>query len=377
VQPGVINLDITRAVSPSGYYYAPDPSSQQICSIGGNVAENSGGAHCLKYGFTTNHVTGLEVVTAEGTVERLGGWAPDSPGYDLLGAFVGSEGTLGVATEVTVRLLRSPQTVRTLLAGFASTDAAGGAVSDIIAAGVVPAAIEMMDALAIEAAEAAVHCGYPAGAGAVLVVECDGPVEDVDAEFEDVERFCLANGAFELRVAADDAERTLIWRGRKSAFAAVGRISPAYIVQDGVVPRTELPAVLREIGELAERTGVRVANVFHAGDGNLHPLVLYDDAIEGQAEHAEDVSGAILDLCITHGGSITGEHGVGVDKAKYLPRMFTDEDLDTMQLLRCAFDPDTRCNPGKVFPTPRLCGERPGHRTGPHPAQAAGLAEVF
>jgi glycolate oxidase len=377
VQPGVINLDITRAVAPNGYYYAPDPSSQQICSIGGNVAENSGGAHCLKYGFTTNHVTGLEVVTADGGVERLGGWAPDSPGYDLLGAFVGSEGTLGVATEVTVRLLRSPQTVRTLLAGFESTDAAGGAVSDIIAAGVVPAAIEMMDALAIEAAEAAVQCGYPEGAGAVLVVECDGPVEDVDAEFDEVERLCLANGAFELRVAADDTERALIWRGRKSAFAAVGRISPAYIVQDGVVPRTELPAVLREIGELAARTGVRVANVFHAGDGNLHPLVLYDDAIAGQAEHAEEVSGAILDLCITHGGSITGEHGVGVDKAKYLPRMFTDDDLDTMQLLRCAFDPDTRCNPGKVFPTPRLCGERPGHRTGPHPLQAAGVAEVF
>jgi glycolate oxidase len=278
---------------------------------------------------------------------------------------------------VTVRLLRSPQTVRTLLAGFASTDAAGGAVSDIIAAGVLPAAIEMMDALAIEAAEAAVQCGYPAGAGAVLVVECDGPAEDVDAEFAEVERLCRANGAFELRVAADDTERALIWRGRKSAFAAVGRISPAYIVQDGVVPRTELPAVLREIGELAARTGVRVANVFHAGDGNLHPLVLYDDAIAGQAEHAEDVSGAILDLCITHGGSITGEHGVGVDKAKHLPRMFTDDDLDTMQLLRCAFDPDTRCNPGKVFPTPRLCGERPGHRTGPHPLQAAGVAEVF
>jgi glycolate oxidase len=377
VQPGVINLDITRAVAPEGYYYAPDPSSQQICSIGGNVAENSGGAHCLKYGFTTNHVTGLEVVTADGEAVRLGGWAPDAPGYDLVGAFVGSEGTLGVATEVTVRLLRAPQTVRTMLAGFASTDAAGGAVSDIIAAGVLPAAIEMMDALAIEAAEAAVQCGYPEGAGAVLVVECDGPVEDVDAEFAAVERFCRANGAFELRVAADDTERALIWRGRKSAFAAVGRISPAYIVQDGVVPRTELPAVLRGIGELAARAGVRVANVFHAGDGNLHPLVLYDDAVPGQAEYAEEVSGAILDLCVSHGGSITGEHGVGVDKAKYLPRMFSDDDLATMHLLRCSFDPRTLCNPGKVFPTPRLCGETPGHRTGPHPLQERGLAEVF
>jgi glycolate oxidase len=364
VQPGVINLDVTRAAAPEGYYYAPDPSSQQICSIGGNVAENSGGAHCLKYGFTTNHVTGLELVTADGQIERLGGRAPDHPGYDLVGAFVGSEGTLGVATEITVRLLRAPQAVRTLLAGFASTDEAGGAVSDIIAAGVLPAAIEMMDALAIEAAEAAVHCGYPAGAGAVLIVEVDGPVAAVEPELAEVDRLCQANGAFEIRLAGDDVERALIWRGRKSAFAAVGRISPAYIVQDGVVPRTALPSVLRAIGDLSARTGVRVANVFHAGDGNLHPLVLYDDEVPGQAERAEEVSGAILDLCIAHGGSITGEHGVGVDKAKYLPRMFTAADLDTMQLLRCAFDPVTLCNPGKVFPTPRLCGEVPGHHRG-------------
>ena len=377
LEPGVTNLDITRAAAPHGYYYAPDPSSQQVCSIGGNVAENSGGAHCLKYGFTTNHVTGAEVVTPDGDVVHLGGRAPDPPGYDLLGAFVGSEGTLGIATEVTVRLLRAPESVRTLLAGFASTDDAGTAVSTIIGAGVVPAAIEMMDALAIEAAEAAVHCNYPAGAGAVLVVELDGPASEVAAQFEQVEEFCRAAGAFEIRIAADDAERALFWTGRKSAFAAVGRISPDYIVQDGVIPRTALPQVLRRMGELAAERGIRVANVFHAGDGNLHPLVLFDDAVEGEAERAEELSGAILDLCIEHGGSITGEHGVGMDKAKHMPRMYTDADLDTMQLLRCAFDPEHLSNPGKIFPTPRLCGEVPGRHKGAHPLQERGLAEVF
>ncbi|MEU4563004.1 FAD-linked oxidase C-terminal domain-containing protein [Actinoplanes sp. NPDC023936] len=363
VQPGVINLQVTKSATPFGYYYAPDPSSQQICSIGGNVAENSGGAHCLKYGFTTNHVTGLRVVAPDGELVELGGLAPDTPGYDLLGAFVGSEGTLGVATEVTVKLTRLPETVRTLLAAFASTDQAGAATSAIIAAGVVPAAIEMMDALSIEAAEAAVHCGYPAGAGAVLIVELDGPAAEVEAQFTEVTALCEQAGAFEIRVAADDAERQLIWRGRKSAFAAVGRISPDYIVQDGVIPRTALPEVLRRINEVAGEHGVRVANVFHAGDGNLHPLVLFDDAVPGEAERAEVVSGAIIDLCIEHGGSITGEHGVGVDKARYMPRMFSDTDLETMHLVRCAFDPDNLANPGKVFPTPRLCGERPGrHR---------------
>jgi glycolate oxidase len=377
VQPGVINLNVSKAAAPHGYYYAPDPSSQQICSIGGNVAENSGGAHCLKYGFTANHVTGAQIVTPDGDLVRLGGRAPDTPGYDLLGAFVGSEGTLGIATEVTVRLTRLPEAVRTLLAGFTSTDQAGAAVSAIIGAGVVPAAIEMMDALAIEAAEAAVHCGYPAGAGAVLIVELDGPTADVEAQFVDVEAFCRRHGAFEIRIARDDAERALFWKGRKSAFAAVGRISPDYIVQDGVIPRTALPEVLRRIGEISREHGVRVANVFHAGDGNLHPLVLFDDAVEGQAEHAEEVSGAILDLCIEYGGSITGEHGVGMDKAKHMPRMFTDDDLDTMQLLRCAFDPRGLSNPGKVFPTPRLCGEIPGRRKAPHPLQEAGVAEVF
>jgi glycolate oxidase len=377
VEPGVINLAITRAATPGGHYYAPDPSSQQVCSIGGNVAENSGGAHCLKYGFTTNHVIGAEIVTPDGDLVRLGGRAPDAPGYDLLGAFVGSEGTLGIATEATVRLVRLPESVRTLLAAFASTDDAGAATSAIIGAGVVPAAIEMMDALAIEAAEAAVHCGYPDGAGAVLIVELDGPVAEVDAQFAQVERFCDENGAFEIRVARDDAERALFWKGRKSAFAAVGRISPDYIVQDGVIPRTALPEVLRRIAELSREHGVRVANVFHAGDGNLHPLVLFDDAVDGQAERAEEVSAAILDLCISHGGSITGEHGVGMDKAKHMPLMYTDVDLDTMQLVRCAFDPRGLSNPGKIFPTPRLCGEVPGRHRGAHPLQEAGLAEVF
>src|SRR4051794_16650276 len=377
VDPGVVNLTLTQATTPSGYYYAPDPSSQQVCSIGGNLAENSGGAHCLKYGFTTNHVLGAEFVTPQGEVVQLGGAAPDAPGYDLLGAVVGSEGTLGVATRVTVRLTRLPQDVRTVLAGFASTDEAGAATSAIIGAGIVPAAIEMMDALAIEAAEAATHCDYPAGAGAVLIVELDGPAVEVEHELAEVERMCREHGAFAMRVATDADERALIWKGRKSAFAAVGRISPDYIVQDGVIPRTALPEVLRAIAELSASSGVRVANVFHAGDGNLHPLVLFDDAVEGAGKAAEEVSGAILDLCIGHGGSITGEHGVGIDKAAYMPRMFTDDDLDTMQMVRCAFDPDGVSNPGKIFPTPRLCGEVPGKRKGAHPLSEAGLAEAF
>ncbi|BCJ48704.1 FAD-binding protein [Actinoplanes sp. NBRC 14428] len=374
VEPGVINLHVTKAAAAHGYYYAPDPSSQQICSIGGNVAENSGGAHCLKYGFTANHVLGAQIVTPDGDLVELGGRAPDTPGYDLLGAFVGSEGTLGIATRVTVRLTRLPESVRTLLAAFPTTDEAGAATSAIIAAGVVPAAIEMMDALAIEAAEAAVACGYPRGAGAVLIVELDGPAAEVAAQFAQVTAMCEENGAFELRIAGDEAERALFWKGRKSAFAAVGRISPDYIVQDGVIPRTALPEVLRRIGEVSRAHGVRVANVFHAGDGNLHPLVLFDAATDGETDRAETVSGAIIDLCIEYGGSITGEHGVGTDKAKYMPRMFTGDDLETMHLLRCAFDPAGLANPGKVFPTPRLCGEVPRRHAATDPPAAA---EIF
>jgi glycolate oxidase len=377
VDPGVVNLQVTKAAAPFGYYFAPDPSSQQICSIGGNVAENSGGAHCLKYGFTTNHVLAVDLVTPDGELVQLGTRAPDPPGYDLLGAVVGSEGTLGVATSVTVRLVRAPEQVRTLLAGFASTDEAGAATSAIIGAGIVPAAIEMMDALAIEAAEEAVQCGYPEGAGAVLVIELDGPADEVEHEFREVERLCNDNGAFELRVATEAAERALIWKGRKSAFAAVGRISPDYIVQDGVIPRTALPEVLHAIAAMSQDSGVRVANVFHAGDGNLHPLVLFDESLAGQSERAEEVSGAILDLCIDHGGSITGEHGVGMDKSKHMPKMFTADDLDTMQMVRCAFDPQSISNPGKVFPTPRLCGEVPGKHKGVHPLHESGVAEVF
>ncbi len=378
VQPGAFNAEVKAAASAHGLWYPPDPSSFEFCSIGGNVATNAGGLCCVKYGVTRDYVLGMQVVTGTGELVRLGRrTAKGVAGYDLAGLMVGSEGTLGVVTRVTVRLTRLPQDVRTVLAGFPDTDAAGAATSAIISAGIVPAAIEMMDALAIEAAEEAVHCGYPEGAGAVLVIELDGPSDDVAQELDEVLRLCGESAAFETRLAADDVERALIWKGRKSAFAAVGRISPDYIVQDGVIPRTALSRVLRQIAELGESGGCRVANVFHAGDGNLHPLVLFDGSIEGATERAEEVAGGILDLCISNGGSITGEHGVGADKARYMPRMFSDDDLDTMQAVRCAFDPDNISNPGKIFPTPRLCGERPGRHQGAHPLQEAGLGEVF
>ena len=376
VEPGVTNLSVTQAASPHGLFYAPDPSSQVVCSVGGNVAENSGGAHCLKHGFTVNHVLGLEIVTPAGELTWLGDGTGVLAGYDLLGAFTGSEGTLGIVTKIIVKLTPVPEAVHLVLAAYDSLEAGGRAVTEIIAAGIVPAAIEMMDALSIEAAEAAVHCGYPEGASAVLLVELDGPAAEVEAELSTVRDLCEAAGAREIRAADDPVQRAGIWAGRKSAFAAVGRLSPAYIVQDGVVPRTALGDVLARISALSAESGIRVANVFHAGDGNLHPLVLYNDAVPGEAERAEVVSGAILDACISYGGSITGEHGVGVDKSRYMPKMFTAEDLDTMQLVRCAFDPASLCNPGKVFPTPRLCGEVPGHRRGPHPASARG-AEIF
>jgi glycolate oxidase len=377
VEPGVTNLSVSKAAAPFGLFYAPDPSSQQVCSVGGNVAENSGGAHCLKHGFTVHHVTGLEIVTPDGELTWLGDGTGAVPGYDLVGAFTGSEGTLGIVTKIVVKLTPIPQAVTTLLAAFETTGQGGAAVSAIIGAGILPAAIEMMDALSIEAAEAAVACRYPEGAGAVLIVELDGPAADVAGETAAVRQLAEQAGAFEIREAADPAERAAIWTGRRSAFAAVGRISPAYIVQDGVVPRTALPEVLDLISELSAQAGIRVANVFHAGDGNLHPLVLFDDSSPEQTASAEQLSGAILDLCITHGGSITGEHGVGVDKSRYMPRMFGAADLDTMQLLRCAFDPAGLCNPGKVFPTPRMCGEVPGVRRGPHPLVASGQAEIF
>jgi glycolate oxidase len=377
VEPGVTNLSVSKAAEPFGFFYAPDPSSQVVCSVGGNVAENSGGAHCLKHGFTVHHVTGLEIVTPAGELTWLGDGTGAAPGYDLLGAFTGSEGTLGIVTRIAVKLTPLPEAVHTLLAAFATTSEGGTAVSSIIGAGILPGAIEMMDALSIEAAEAAVACGYPEGAGAVLIVELDGPAAEVEAEAATVRALCEAAGATEIRAADEPALRASIWAGRKSAFAAVGRISPAFIVQDGVVPRTSLPAVLARIAELSAASGIRVANVFHAGDGNLHPLVLYNDRIAAEAAAAELLSGAILDLCIEHGGSITGEHGVGVDKSAYMPKMFDTDDLDTMQLVRCAFDPASLCNPGKIFPTPRLCGEVPGVHHGPHPLVAAGQAEQF
>ena len=370
VEPAVTNLAVTEAVVHAGFYYAPDPSSQQVCTIGGNVAENSGGAHCLKYGFTVNHVVALEVVLSDGELVEL---RVDDDGPDLVGVFVGSEGTLGIATKVTLRVLRRPEAVRTLLAGFPSTDAAGGAVSGIVAAQILPAAVEMMDRLTREAAEAAVQANYPHDAGAVLIVELDGVAVQVEDELGAVERICRENGATEIRVAADEHDRALLWKGRKAAFAAMGRVSPDYYVQDGVVPRTRLPDVLRRIGDLEREFGLRVGNVFHAGDGNLHPLVCYDGRVEGEAARAQELAEAILEACVDAGGSITGEHGVGIDKACAMPLLFGPADLEAMQRLRRAFDPTGLANPGKVFPTPRLCGEIPGPYRA-HPLERAGLA---
>ena len=376
VEPGVFNLQVTQRVAPHGYYYAPDPSSQQVCTIGGNVAENAGGAHCLKYGFTVNHILGLEVVLPDGEIVHLGGATLDSPGYDLRGVFVGAEGTLGIATKITLRVIRRPEAVQTLLAAFRSTDDAGAAVSAIIAAGILPAAIEMMDPLSIAAAEAAVHAGYPLEAGALLLVEVDGPSAEVEELTAAVASICEQCGAWEVRAAQSADERVLMWKGRKAAFAAMGRISPDYIVQDGVIPRTALPAVLTEIEKLSQKRGLRVANVFHAGDGNLHPLVLFDRRIPGQSEQAEELSGEIVKLCVRAGGSITGEHGVGAEKRHYMPAMFSEPDMETMQRVRCAFDPQHLANPQKIFPTPRLCGEKPGIYQ-EHPLVAAGVAELF
>ena len=375
VEPGVINLEVTGRVASADFFYAPDPSSQSVCSIGGNVAENSGGAHCLKYGFTTTHVLGLEVVLPDGSLVHLGGATLDAPGYDLAGVFVGSEGTLGIATKITLRIVKRPECVRTLLAAFKTTNEAGAAVSGIIAAGMLPAAIEMMDNLAIQAAEAAVHANYP-DCGGLLLVELDGPVAEVDALMAQVDEICRQNGAWEIRVAQSEAERALVWKGRKAAFAAMGRISPNYIVQDGVIPRTALPRILKEIDRLSAETGLRVANVFHAGDGNLHPLVLYDRRIAGQEKAAEKLSERILELCIENGGSITGEHGVGEEKKHMMSKMFAEPDLDTMQRVRCAFDPLQLSNPTKVFPRPRMCGETPGEYVA-HPLEIAGVAERF
>ena len=375
VEPGVINLNVTAHVQPHGYFFAPGPSSQSVCSIGGNVAKNSGGAHCLKYGFTATHVLGLEIVLPDGSLVHLGGKHLDTPGYDLAGVFVGSEGTLGIATKIILRIVKRPECVRTLLAAFPGTNEAGAAVSDIIAAGMLPAAIEMMDSLAIQAAEAAVHANYP-DCGALLLVELDGPIAEVAYLMQHVDQLCRKNDAWQIHIAQSDVERALVWKGRKAAFAAMGRVSPNYIVQDGVIPRTALPQIMSEISRLSAHTGLRVANVFHAGDGNLHPLVLYDRHIPGQEKAAEALSFQILELCLATGGSITGEHGVGEEKKHMMSKMFAEPDLVTMQRVRCAFDPLRLSNPTKVFPTPRLCGETPGEYV-PHPLESAGIAERF
>jgi len=362
VEPGVINLDISRALAADGYYYVPDPSSQSVCTIGGNVAENSGGAHCLKYGFTVNHVLGLTIVLGDGEIVQVGSRAGelDPLGYDLAGVIVGSEGMTGIVTEALVRVMRTPARTQTLFATFPSTDEAGDAVSRIVGAGIVPAAIEMMDRLAIEAIVLATGVDWPLDVGALLLMDVDG----VDAEVEETTARAReqleAAGSIEIRAPKDDAERALAWKGRKAAFAAMGRISPNYHVQDGVIPRKDIAPVLREIAALGAGAGLRIANVFHAGDGNLHPLVLYDARIPGQEQAAEHVAGEILRVCLRYGGSVTGEHGVGHDKACYLGEQFSADDLETMMLMRTAFDPERRFNPEKVFPTPRLCGDKPG-----------------
>jgi glycolate oxidase len=375
VEPGVTNIAVSQAVGPT-HFYPPDPSSQIVCTIGGNVAENSGGAHCFKYGFTTNYVTGLELVLPDGSQVTLGGPELDHPGYDLVGAFVGSEGTLGVATRIWLRVVPKPEAVRTLVAFFGSTVQAGEVVSEIVSGGIVPGAIEMMDNLSIRAAEGATGAGYPMDAGAALVVELDGAEAECETRFEEVVAMCERAGADSVRVAGDEVERELIWRTRKAAFAAMGRIAPNYYVQDSVIPRTRLAEVLARIEELASEHELRVANVFHAGDGNLHPLVCYDGKQPGEAERAEQLAGLIVQTCVDAGGSITGEHGVGVDKKRYMPAMFDEHDLSAFQRLRCAFDPAQLANPGKVMPTPRLCGEVPGpYRQ--HPLEQAGLAERF
>jgi glycolate oxidase len=349
VQPGVINLDVSRAAAPYGLYYAPDPSSQPVCTIGGNVAFNSGGAHCFRYGMTVNHVLGLTAVLPDGEIITLGGRSLETVGPDTVGLYVGSEGLFGVALEITLRLLPRPEVYRTLLAAYHSLEAAGDTVSQIVSAGLLPGAMEIMDRLAIRAAEAAVQAGYP-DAAAILIVEVEGDTRQVDAEYRRLRAVVDASGAYDVRLAADEAERERIWRGRKSTFSAVGRLSPDFIVQDGVVPRSRLGEALAEIERLSARHGLRVANVFHAGDGNLHPLILYDGRDAGALERAEALAAEILEMCIRLGGSITGEHGVGLEKRDFLARMFGPDDIACMRRIKAAVDPDDIANRGKMFP---------------------------
>jgi glycolate oxidase len=357
VQPGVTNLAITKAVEARGFYYAPDPSSQIACSIGGNVAENSGGVHCLKYGLTANNVLGVEMVLVTGEVVRLGGKHMDSEGFDLLGVVTGSEGMLGVVTEVTVRILQKPETARAVLVGFASNEDAGQCVAEIISAGIIPGGMEMMDRPAIHAVEEFVHAGYPLDVAALLIVELDGPSVEVDQLIARVSKIAEANRASTLRISNSEEERLLFWAGRKAAFPAVGRISPDYMCMDGTIPRKRLPEVLRGMAELSKTYRLRVANVFHAGDGNLHPLILFDANDADELERAENFGADILRLCVKVGGVLTGEHGVGVEKRDLMPVMFTEIDLAQQMNLKCAFDAKGLLNPGKVFPTLHRCAE--------------------
>jgi glycolate oxidase len=370
VEPGVTNTQVSVAAAPYGLHYAPDPSSQTVCTIGGNLAFNSGGVHCLKYGMTSNHVLGIKAVLGTGEVVQWGGSSREQIGPDWCGLFVGSEGLFGIALEVTLQLLPKPECFHTVLAGYRTLEKAGDAVSAIIASGLLPGAIEIMDALALEAAVAAVHADYPPGCEAVLIVELEGPREVVAAERARLHQVLAGIDSVDIRVAGDAEERMAIWKGRKSAFSAVGRLSPDFIVQDGVVPRRRLGEALRRIGEMSREAGVRCANVFHAGDGNLHPLILYDGREPGALARAEGLAGRILCMCVEMGGSITGEHGIGMEKREFLPRMFGPDEIECMQRLRAAFDPLGIANPGKMFPA----GEAPAlAQHGLHPLEKAGI----
>ena len=357
VQPGVINLEITRAVEADGYFYAPDPSSQSACSIGGNVANNSGGVHTLAFGVTTNHVLGLEMVMGDGSVAHLGGRGPDEPGLDLTGLAVGSEGTVGIVTAVTVRLMRRRETVHTILGIFETIEEASQAVADIIASGIGPTSLEMIDQLTAEAVEPAVHAGLPLDAGAVLLIEVEGVREGLARCAATVEDLCRRNRAREIRIARTEDERHLYWAARKGAFGAMGRLAPNYYLHDAVVPRSQLPAIMHQIVEIARRHNIRVANVFHAGDGNVHPLIPYDATVPGETDRVMQASEEMLSACVAAGGSLSGEHGIGFEKNNYMPWIFSDADLGAQRRLKAAFDPEDRMNPFKIFPTPVSCGE--------------------
>lgn len=357
VQPGYVNLKLTKSVMGKGYYYAPDPSSQQACTIGGNVAENAGGAHCLKYGVTTNHVLGLELVLPDGEIVSIGG-VNDMPGFDLLGLLTGSEGTMGIVTKITVRILKKPEGVKTVLALFDEVEAASRAVSDIIAAGIFPAALEMMDRIAIEGVESGTYpVGYPKDLAAVLIAEVDGIQVGLDDQIDAIIEVCKKHHVREVKAAQSERERTLWWANRKTAFGAMGTISPNYLVQDGVIPRSRLPEVLATIGDISSRSGLRIANVFHAGDGNLHPLILFDARIPGQTETAVEVGSAVLKACADVGGTITGEHGVGIEKLEEMRFVFNDDELQAQIDIRSVFNPDNLCNPDKMLPKPARCVE--------------------